>query len=108
MIFWQIFECHWNYSCWKGERYSIKTLRYPGRTTGVFYGLSEPGSKNIDEKKFEYVVVAILDENLQPLKILEATWDTFLKHKRWHSRMKAWNLSLNKKFESDCRVVFTK
>jgi hypothetical protein len=36
-----------------GERYSIKTVKPPNRTTSAFWGLQEPESKAQDSKKFE-------------------------------------------------------
>jgi hypothetical protein len=88
-----------------GERYSIKIVSHPNKTTGVFYGLSPPNSDENEIKKFEYVVVSILDENFNIMKMLEANWNVFLKHKKWHSRMRAWNLTLNKKFINDCKII---
>ena len=86
----------------KGERYSIKTVT--GKTTGVFYGLNE---KN-HEKLFEYVIIVIMNDDYSINKILEITWNTFLKYKRWHSRMNAWNLSITKKLVKESKVIFSK
>ena len=91
----------------KGERYSIKTVRYPNRSTGVIYGLEPPNSRKKDEIKFEYLVIVTLDDCLQPIKILEIAWEKFLQHKKWHSRARAWNLYIGKELESVSRVVFT-
>ena len=38
--------------------------------------------------------------------IYELTWKDFLKHKKWHSRMTAWNLSLNKNVIEDAKIIF--
>ena len=86
----------------KGERYSIKTVT--GNTTGVFYGISE---KN-PEKVFEYVVIVIMNTDYSINKILEISWDTFLKYKRWHSRMQAWNLTITKKLFNESKIVYSK
>jgi hypothetical protein len=93
----------------KGERYSIKTITDPQKTTGVFYGLKGPqelerGER--DNRLFEYVVIAVLTEGYELKEMLEMDWDRFLKHKRWHSTMKAWNLSLAKRVKEDCRCVY--
>ncbi len=89
----------------KGERYSIKTVTEPGSTTGVFHGLGEKDDKNIPEKKFEYVIIVQLYKSYLPKRILELSWDTFLKHKKWHSVMRAWNLSITKALLSDAKVI---
>lgn len=80
----------------KGERYSIKTITNKG-STGVFYGLPNTGSREIPGQKFEYVIFVKLNDNFELECILELTWKEFLENKRWHSRMKAWNLSYSNK-----------
>lgn len=90
----------------KGERFSIKTVKGSTRSTGTFWGMQSPNSEIKDEKKFEYVIVVFLDEDMKLTKILEADWDTFLKFKRWDSRMNAWKLYLSKEFETTARTVF--
>lgn len=92
----------------KGERYSIKTVTLPGKLTGTFHGLNPPDSKNEEPKIFEYLVVVMLDDLCQPVKILECTWNVFIKYKRWHGTMKAWNISVTGNFEKESRVVFRK
>ena len=86
-----------------GERYSIKATRRNG--TGVFYGLGDPASQQIDKQKFEYVIIVQFFDNFRVRKILELTWDQFLKHKRWHSRMRAWNLGISKALIADSKVL---
>lgn len=88
----------------KGKRYSIKTTT--GKVTGVFYGLNSLGSTDPEEKKFEYVLIVILDKDFALSKIIEITWEQFLKIKRWHSRMNAWNISVNKELEQIGNVVY--
>ena len=87
-----------------GDRYSIKSAT--GGTTGVFYGLPEPESEKVPDKKFEFVLVVKLDEDYALQKIYELTWEQFLIMKRWHSRMQAWNLPITKKLEANSTVVF--
>ena len=86
-----------------GERYSIKATRSNG--TGVFYGLGDPESQEIDKQKFEYVVIVQFFDNFRVRRILELTWDQFLEHKRWHSRMRAWALGVSKKTISEARIL---
>lgn len=77
-----------------GDRYAIKTIMEPNRTTGVFYGVTDDFSQ---VPKFEYLIVVILDDTFQLKQILEVDWKTFLEYKKWHSRMKAFNISISKK-----------
>ena len=91
----------------KGERYSIKTISLPGSTTGVFYGLAQPGEEN-GERKFEYVIVVQIDKHYELVRMLELSWEQFLKHKKWHKTMRAWNVSLTKQLVTDARVIFEK
>ena len=86
-----------------GERYSIKATRSNG--TGVFYGLGDPASQQIDMQKFEHVIIVQFSDNFRVRKILEIRWDLFLKHKRWHSRMRAWNLGISRALISDSKVL---
>ena len=90
----------------KGERYSIKSTSTT--TTGVFYGLEDQGSRVLDEKQFEYVILCKFDSDYELQMILEMDWNTFLNNKKWHSRMKAWNLSLTKKLYQQCNVVYNR
>ncbi len=89
----------------KGERYSIKTISEPGATTGVFYGCGDNEGENIIEKKFEYIIIVQIAKDFTLKKIIELTWDQFLKYRRWHSTMRAWNLSLTRELLSSAKVV---
>lgn len=89
----------------KGERYSIKTLSIPGSTTGVFYGLAEPGAIE-GERKFEYVIVVVIDKNYNLLRMIELNWEQFLKYKKWHKTMRAWNLNLTKQLLNEAKTIF--
>lgn len=89
----------------KGERYSIKTISEPGNTTGVFYGISEKDDEKTPDKKFEYVIIVQIFKDYKPKRILELTWDQFLKFKKWHSTMRAWNLSVTKALLSEVKVI---
>jgi hypothetical protein len=76
-----------------GERYAIKTIMFPNRTTGVFYGITEDPKQT---PKFEYLIIVTLDNSYQLKQVIEIDWNTFLKYKKWHSRMRAYNISLTK------------
>ena len=89
-----------------GERYSIKSTT--GSVTGVFYGLEPLGSSKKDKQIFDYVVVCKMDEDYELEGVYQLDWQTFEKHKKWHSRMKAWNLSLSNSMKSDSVTVYEK
>ena len=90
----------------KGERYSIKTISLPGSTTGVFYGLGNKEDAQAPEKKFEYVVIVVIDKNFKPQQILELDWEMFWRFKKWHSTMRAWNLSVTKDLVGTAKVIY--
>ena len=90
----------------KGERYSIKTVSLPGTTTGVFHGLSEPGTPE-KEQKFEYVILVVIDDNYDLVKMYEVSWGQFLKHRKWHKTMRAWNISLTKQLCDEAKLIFS-
>lgn len=89
----------------KGEQYSIKTISEPGNTTGVFYGVGEKDDGIIPDKKFEHVVIVQIFKNYLPKRILELNWDQFLKFKRWHSTMRAWNLSVTRSLLAEAKII---
>ena len=90
----------------EGERYSIKSTT--GNVTGVFYGLEPPESDSEDKPSFEYVVICKLDDDCALEGIYQLDWKAFTKHKRWHSRMKAWNLTITKALKEDAVIIFEK
>lgn len=90
----------------KGERYSIKTITEPSKTTGVFYGCGDNDNKGRPEKKFEYVVIVQISKNYRPKLIVELTWEQFLKFRKWHKTMRAWNLSLTKALLEEAKTIF--
>lgn len=85
-----------------GDRYSIKATRT--NTTGVFYGLADPETDKIDRQKFEHLIILQFYGNLKTHRIIELDWPLFIKHKRWHSRMRAWNVSLTQSLLKDAKV----
>jgi len=89
----------------EGERYSIKTTT--GNATGAFFGLEKDADPNM-RPLFEYVVIVKLDEMYQPELILELNWDTFFRHKHWHSRIKAYHLLLTKALIDEAKVLYQK
>ena len=80
-----------------GSTYAIKTVT--NNVTGVFYGLNSNKSALENKKIFDFAVIIKLDENYTIDRIYLLDWNQFLEHKKWHSRMKAWNLNISKKLE---------
>ena len=89
-----------------GERYSNKCTTT--NTTGAFYGINKDADIASIKPLFEYVVVIKLDKNYQPEFILELNWETFFKHKHWHSRIGAYNLVITNSLIVDGKMVYKK
>ena len=87
-----------------GERYSIKSTSTG--LTGTFWGLEPPDSENKDKQKFEYVVIVCFDDIYSLEHIVEINWDQFIKIKRWHSRMNAWNIPVNAELMKIAKKIF--
>ncbi|WP_298468971.1 hypothetical protein [uncultured Psychrobacillus sp.] len=87
-----------------GERYAIKSTTT--KCTGVFYGLNEPNSDIFEIQKFEYVIIVQFNKDVSLNSIYQLSWENFLKHKRWHRRVRAWNLTLRKDLIDDCVKIF--
>lgn len=87
-----------------GDRYSIKAAS--GKVTGTFHGLQPKGSAELDKPKFEYVIICKFDDEYHLEAIYELTWESFVKHKRWHSTMKAWNIPLTKEVLIDAKLIY--
>lgn len=89
-----------------GERYSIKATT--GNLTGVFYGLEPPESTIPDKQKFEFVLIVKFDNDYQLEKIIQLDWNLFIKYKRWHKTMTAWNISITKALIEESEILFEK
>lgn len=89
-----------------GERYSIKTITLPSTLTGVFYGLGTPENPEVPEKKFEHVIIVVIDKDLQLKNMIELDWILFLKYRKWHKTMQAWNLNLTKSLLHEAKIIF--
>lgn len=99
----------------EGERYTIKTISGKNKVTGVFYGLANPDSDfELSEKNndrpilFEYLLIVFLSNNYKLNKIIQLTWKQFLKFKKWHSRMKAWNVGINNDLIIESKIIYDK
>ena len=89
-----------------GDRYSIKATT--GNLTGVFYGLEPKNSEISDKQKFEFVLIVKFDNDYQLEKIIQLDWGLFLKYKRWHKTMNAWNLSITKALTEEAEILYEK
>jgi hypothetical protein len=87
-----------------GERYSIKATTT--NQTGVFYGLPAPDSDQHPKQKFEYAIVVQFDKEYELKRIIELSWNQFLEIKKWHSRVRAWNLVVSRNLLENCRIIF--
>lgn len=90
----------------ENRKYAVKTIT--NNVTGVFYGLNPKNSVREDNQIFDYAIIIKLDDNFEMEKIVSLNWNEFLENKKWHSRMKAWNLNLSKKLENKCTILYDK
>ena len=88
----------------EGERYSIKSTT--SNITGAIYGLEPPNSTVIDKPLFEYMVICKLDSDCSLEGIYQLSWDSFLKHKKWHSRINAWNVTVTSAMKNDSVIIY--
>lgn len=87
-----------------GKKYTIKSIS--GNLTGVFYGLPHKNSDEKPEQLFDYLLIVLFNDSYQVRAVYELTWEQFLKYKKWHSRMEAWNMPLNNTVKTAARVVY--
>ena len=87
-----------------GDRYGIKATS--NTATGGFTGLQSKGSAEPDKQKFEYVITCQFDNDCHLKAIYQLDWDAFIKHKRWHSTVKAWNINLSKDTLRDAKTIY--
>ena len=86
-----------------GKRYAIKSTS--SNLTGVFYGLNPPNSTEPDIQLFEFVILAVFKDDFTLGRIIELTWAQFLQHKKWHSTMTGWNITITKKVLADGKMI---
>tara|TARA_Y100000389_G_C17347296_1_gene456529 strand:- start:312 stop:824 length:513 start_codon:yes stop_codon:yes gene_type:complete len=88
-----------------GKIYSIKCVSSSNGTTGSFW--NPDGIRNND-KTFDYLVIVILDEEYGVDKILELSWEDFMKYKSFNKRMNNFNISVTKKLTEKFKVIYKK
>ena len=86
-----------------GEIYSIKTVSSRNGTTGSFW---DPESIEKNEKKFDYLLIVIIDQSYALDMILELSWEDFFKYKRFNKRMNNYNISLTNTLINEVNVVY--
>lgn len=91
---------HYDAMSQDGTRYTVKTVT--GTSTGVFYGLHQPGSLEEDERLFDYLIIVVLAKDYGLSGVYEMDWETFMELKSWHLRMSAWKIGVNNKVLSRC------
>ena len=89
-----------------GKRYSIKTTT--GSSTGNFFSLTVGNSREIKEQKFDYLIIIKLDKYYLLEKVIEITWEKFLKYKKWHKTTTAYYLTITKKLLEDSNIIYSK
>ena len=72
-------------------------------TTGSFWN---PESIENNEKKFDYLIIAILNKKFSLRMMLQLTWDEFFKYKKFNKRMNNYNISVTKTLISNVEVIF--
>lgn len=90
----------------KGERYSIKSTS--SNLTGVFYGLNDKESTELEKQKFEFVIIVIFSDDFELSRIIEINWEQFLKFKKWHKTMRGWNITITKDLIQDSKIIYSK
>ncbi|MFC8563879.1 hypothetical protein [Peribacillus frigoritolerans] len=86
------------------ERYSIKTTTT--KTTGVFNGCNDKGSKLPQKQLFEYVIIVVLSKNFSLEAIYELDWENFLSLKIWHGGKRTWYLTITKELKRKAKILY--
>lgn len=60
----------------------------------------------VDAAIFNANVILQIFRNYKPKKIIELIWEQFLKYRKWHSTMRAWNLSVTQNLLKDSKIIF--
>lgn len=83
-----------------GDRYSIKTL-VRARKTGTVYPDDDP-----DRQLFEYLVIVVLSEELEPVQMSMLDWRQFCEVRSWDRRMQAWYVARSRRVFDKGRRLF--
>jgi len=88
-----------------GKKYNIKCITSSTGTTGSFW---KPKSIDKNEKIFDYLVIVTLDSSWQVDRILELTWEDFMKNKKFNSRMENYAVSVTNKLINKFTIIYKK
>jgi len=84
-----------------GERYSIKTL-LRAKKTGTIY----PDPLDPQRQLFEFLLVVLLSENFELVRVVALEWSEFCQVRSWDSRMNAWYVARSKRALDSGRQLF--
>lgn len=84
-----------------GERYSIKTL-LRAKKTGTVY--PDPGDP--DRQLFEFLLIVLLSDHLELVRIVALDWEQFCEARSWDKRMQAWYVAKSKRVLDMGRPIF--
>lgn len=86
------------------ERYSIKASS--GSATGIFKGLNPPNSNLPEEKKFDYAIVVLFNDDMKPRGMYEFDWQSFLEVKLWSNTHKAWYINISERSKRKSKIIY--
>lgn len=84
--------------------YAIKSTS--GTSTGAFYGLPDKESTDNPTQLFDYLLIVVFNDFYGIEAIYELTWQQFLEHKKWHSRMKTWYVPVNNIVRTAAKITY--
>lgn len=86
-----------------GNRYSIKTLQR-AKKTGTIY----PDPKDPDKQLFEFLLIVLMNENLELERVIELDWTQFCAVRKWDITMRAWYVARSKRALEHGRQIYPK
>jgi hypothetical protein len=88
----------------EGKNYSIKSAsKSSAKRTSAMH--LERAHKE-DDKRFDYLLIVVLEDSMELSAIYQFSWDQFWKLKSWSEPQKAWFLSLAKKNLDIAKKIF--
>lgn len=84
-----------------GNRYSIKTLQR-AKKTGTIY----PDPLDKERRLFEFILVVLINDELQLERIVELDWEQFCTVRSWDVRMNAWYIARSHRALSIGRQIY--
>jgi hypothetical protein len=84
-----------------GERYSIKTLQ-SAKKTGTIY----PDPEDRERQLFEFIAIAMLNDELCLERLVVLSWDQFCLARSWDKRMSAWYVARSERALAHGKQIF--